>query len=161
MKTRKLFTTLFASLLLVGLFGGCKQEDPAADVTIFYSSWIDTQRANIVGAYNFPVKEPRITQDFLERGTVLSYVKYNLVNPPVIHQLPLTSIQSDRSKVSVTMRLDLKLGFVEFLYGTVSSTQAVSFRYVLISGGAPIGARKAAIDYSDYEAVKKAYNLPD
>lgn len=34
------------------------------------------------------------------------------------------------------------------------------FRYVIIPGGVPAG-RAAAVDYSDYEAVKRYYNLPD
>ncbi len=34
-------------------------------------------------------------------------------------------------------------------------------RVVLIPAATLVNGRKAAIDYSDYEAVKKAYNLPD
>lgn len=34
-------------------------------------------------------------------------------------------------------------------------------RYVIIPGDMPSGGRKAAIDYSNYDEVKKAFNIPD
>ena len=34
------------------------------------------------------------------------------------------------------------------------------YRIVIVNGSTP-GGRAAAIDYKDYAAVKRAYNLPD
>ena len=41
------------------------------------------------------------------------------------------------------------------------SFPSLPVRYVIVPGGAAVGGRKAAINYNDYEAVKRAYNLPD
>tara|TARA_R110000868_G_scaffold289544_4_gene549773 strand:- start:956 stop:1579 length:624 start_codon:yes stop_codon:yes gene_type:complete len=37
----------------------------------------------------------------------------------------------------------------------------IFFRIIFIPGGTPISAKKEAVDFNDYEAVKKYYNIPD
>lgn len=52
------------------------------------------------------------------------------------------------------------VGRIEFSanYAT-SPNQRV--RYVIIPGGTTVGGRKAAVDMSNYQAVKAYYHLPD
>lgn len=62
----------------------------------------------------------------------------------------------------------LLISFYEEGYiATESSVQIVEdqplFRYIIIPGGNPVASGKSTppVDFSDYEAVKAYYNIPD
>ncbi len=120
-----------------------------------YSDWIPftltgTQSSN--GTTNIIL--PKITQEVLDKYLIFSYIKFNISN--WVYSLPLSFPSGGGKDETVAVR---------YYLGNVMITSNVtynntSFRYVLVPGGVPTG-RKAAVDYTDYEAVKKYYNLPN
>lgn len=150
MKTRKLFVTVCVSSLIVGLFGGCAK-DEVTPATVFYSAWIDYAQSKTTNTF---IPAPEITQNVLDRGIVLVYKSDSRTTPVTVIQLLPQSQQ-----LGATSPIDYAVYLGKIALFT-TSTFSYKFRYVVITGGMP-GARKAAIDYSDYEAVKKAYNIAD
>ncbi len=55
------------------------------------------------------------------------------------------------------------IGFLEDTQGLLANLEGIRFRLVAIPGNGVAGGTGAArgIDYTDYEAVKQVYNLPD
>jgi hypothetical protein len=106
-----------------------------------------------------------ITQDILDKGQVFVYAKFAPSFADTrVYLLPNTFWGNWYTQVNI---LPNKI-YIQTIYDqaqTVPTTYSPSsflciFRYIIIPGGVA-GGRKANVDYSDYEAVKKAYNIPD
>lgn len=145
-------------------------QGPAGTANVIYSAWLNFP-ASSPGYMSSGAEKtwtfgaPRVTQEVLDKGTVLAYGK--ATND--VYSLPLTEIFEGRLE---SYSIVWTLGVIRFYrkYAGAGSAPAsftsssyagfTAFRYVIIPGGIPAG-RQAAIDYNDYEAVKKYYNLPD
>ena len=120
-----------------------------------YSDWIPftiTGTQTTSGSTNIPL--PKITQEVLDKYLIFTYLKFNTSN--WVYSLPLSFPIGGGKDETVAIRYSLANATITS-NATYSNT---SFRYVLVPGGVPTG-RKAAVDYNNYEEVKKYYNLPD
>lgn len=120
-----------------------------------YSNWTPftltgTQSSN--GTTNIVL--PKITQEVMDKYLILSYIKFNTSN--WVYALPLSFPSGGGKDETIAVRY-----YIGNVMLTSNATYSnTSFRYVLVPGEVPTG-RKAAVDYNDYNAVKKYYNLPD
>lgn len=138
-----------------GAVGATGPAGATGTANVQYSDWIPftltgSQSAN--GSTNIVL--PKITQEVLDKHLIFSYVKFN--NSNWIYSLPLSFPSSGGKDETIAVRY--YLGNVMLTSNTTYNN--TSFRYLLVPSGVPTG-RKAAIDYTDYNAVKKYYNLPD
>ncbi|MBD2702969.1 collagen-like protein [Spirosoma sp. BT702] len=154
----KSIQAIIAAFLLLSIFTfqGCKPKDgepgPAGTANVQYSDWITVNFTSSINAYTASLTAAPITQDVLDKADIRIYWK----NGDYIVGLPYAQ---NISGTVYTLHQRIFVGKIE-LTASYSLT-AQQFRYVVIPGGAPIGGRKTALDPSDYEAVRKAYNIPD
>lgn len=137
-----------------GATGATGAQGPKGDpgtANVQYSPWISTTFTGSGTTYTASITATPITQDVLDKADIRIYWKLNN------YIIPLPYSQTTGSD-TYTIYQRLYVGRIELLASySLSSGQ---FRYVIIPGAAPTG-RKGAIDLNDYEAVKKAYNIPD
>ncbi len=153
---------------------GAKGDTGTANV--IYSDWMSfpTAAAATKVRKNFSFPAPKITQDIIDSGHVYGYIKHSSGG---VHPLPyantLTYTASGEQAGSYLNTILIGVGSISFNQdwltpGTVPTVFAdantvvgsyTNFRYIIIPGGQK--ARVAGLDYSDYEAVKKFYNLPE
>jgi hypothetical protein len=147
--------------------------DPGT-ANVIYSDWVGFESATWSNPFNFfgqnrrtyPIAETAITDDILNRGMVAVYVRFG-GSSTTIQPLPIT--QALTLIKAQTLGYELKKGEISLFYFNRDDTNdpgrigpGNAYRYVIIPGGTPnSGGRMANIDLSDYEAVKKYYNLPD
>ncbi len=127
---------------------------------VIYSGWTKKTNANWVNvnttASTTTLEAPALTADLLSSGTVLVYIRYNLVVYPLAHTFNANIGTIDFSIVPGVITIRNYIDFVKL----VKPLGDADFRYVLIPGGTQ--ARAAApVDYKNYEAVKAYYNLPE
>jgi hypothetical protein len=122
---------------------------------VIYSDWISVNFTGSSPSYVGTITAPRITQEILDKGYVKTYFKNpsGLVNSLNFYQPNGTVLYSLWAYYTVG-----KINMSGQNYNPSSPTY--SYRYIIVPGGTASG-RKANIDYSDYNAVKAAYNLPD
>lgn len=172
MKTQSFFRTAAAALLLTSglLFIQCKgpQGDPGpagpqgqqgvagpkgdpGTANVIYSPWLNVSFSGSGTSYTGTITAPQITQDVLDKADIRVYWSENgrVITLPYSQSI---------SGTTYTVHQRFYVGRIELL--SSYSLTTTRMRYVIIPGGTPTG-RKAAIDYSNYEEVKKAYNLPD
>lgn len=125
--------------------------DPGS-ANVQYSPWINVNFTGSGTSYTGNITAPAITQDVLDKSDIRVYWKESgrVLTLPYAQTLGGTSY-------SVHQRF--YVGRVELVASYSLGTQQM--RYVIIPGGTSIGARKAAVDLNDYEAVKAYVNLPD
>lgn len=133
---------------------------------VIYSAWIDMRSGWVRNSdrhWFLPAfSAPQITQTVMDNGVILVYAKNigSRVTP-----IPNSYYGFDY-QVWVNNILIYRIWpNISSTTPTIFSVSAVladytHFRYVIIPGGIPAG-RTAAVDFNDYEAVKKYYNLPD
>jgi hypothetical protein len=116
-----------------------------------YSEWITPTFS--ATTFSATLTAPKLTQEIVDRGDVHVYLKgQSLV-------FPLPYIDTD-SLGRVALQLDYAIGVGRIVLFTNARISGIPFRYVLIPGSTPSG-RKSAIDFNNYEAVKKEFDLPD
>ena len=113
--------------------------------------------------YNSPSWEitftyPAITQDIIDKGAVLVYLK----NGTAYTQLPLTFYQS--SSYSTSLEVSNFLGGVKIFWTDSDLTQPINpgswtFKIVVIAASGKMA--NPNVNYKDYNAVKQAFNLQD
>jgi hypothetical protein len=138
-----------------GAVGAVGATGATGTANVQYSEWIPftlTGTQTSSGSTNIPL--PKMTQEVLDKYLIFTYLKFNTSN--WIYSLPLSFPISNGKDETVAIRYYL-LNAMITSNATYSNT---SFRYLLVPGGVPTG-RKAAVDYNDYEAVKKYYNIKD
>jgi hypothetical protein len=159
------YTKTISKLLLlvtITFFSSCKKEGPAglagkdgnANVvssTITSSSWAYT-----APSWATTFDYPAITQDIINSGAVLVYLKVgNNYN-----QLPLTFYQT--SSYSSTIEVSTFVGGLSLLWTDSDLTQpnnpgSPTFKIVVIASSGMI--QNPNVDYSNYEDVKATFNL--
>ena len=122
---------------------------------VIYSPWsVISISTGSSAPYTAEVAASQITQDILDKGLVLCFFRNTstLEVFPLPYSFPTSATTTQEAYASYVIgKIKLRSNI------TLSS---VGFRYVIVPGGIA-GGRKAAVDYTDYEAVKKYYNLPD
>ncbi len=143
--------------------GDTGAQGPAGTANVIYGGWINMDVAGFWYNVGSNIREANfaapIDQNILDKGTVYVYAKGTAAGN--VYLLPYNPSQN------LAMQYFFKLNRVhiqQIFYSAgrpaaYSNQGFTEFRYVVIPGG--VNGRKAAIDYSNYEEVKKAYNLPD
>jgi hypothetical protein len=116
-----------------------------------YSDWITPTFSSTT--FSATITAPKLTQEILDRGAIHVYIK----GTSLIFPLPYTDIDS---LGRVPFHLDFAAGVGRIVIFTTAPISGIPFRYVLIPGSTPSG-RQAAVDFNNYEAVKKEFDLPD
>jgi hypothetical protein len=177
-----------AFLSLVLLATGCKKGDegpagpagpagpngpqgPKGDTgvaNVIYSPWFDVtytaqtnQAGDTVFFYFSNVNIPKLTNAILNTGEAKMFINWGTDATPEIDPLPLLD-----PIFGISITTTFSAGKVLLLgnddWGTFTSTQDNlkhnRYRYILIPGGVPA---RWAIDWNNYESVKKLFNLPD
>jgi hypothetical protein len=149
---------------------GPKGDSGVANVT--YSAWLDVGYApdtihtgaiiDTIGWFS-GINAPKITNDILNRGVVKVFLNANTPAQPAVLPLPLTDL------VGLTGVLNIhtifSLGTVNLYATDNASTFTITggikvwqYRYVIIPGGV---AARSAIDWNNYESVKKYLGIKD
>ena len=138
----------------IGPAGAAGATGTTGSANVIYSDWISVTFTGSITSYVGTINAPKLTQDILDKGLVQTYFKNTtgLVNSLNFYQPNGTTPYSLWAYNTVG-----KINMNGANYNPSSPTYL--YRYILVPGG--VGARKAAIDYTDYEAVKEYYNLPD
>jgi hypothetical protein len=134
-----------------GATGAQGPKGDAGTADVFYSNWISVQ---FIGSTEFAatINAPKITQEILDKGTVLTYAKSNL-NGNVI-PLPFAALNG-------TIRTTVVYNLGKVLLGANFNASSQTYRYIIFSPGISIGAgRKKALESMSYEEVKALYNIP-
>ena len=191
MKTQSIFRTAAAAMLLTSslLFTQCQgpQGEPGPQgekgatgergttgakgetgtANVIYSNWIDMSgtskwRRNNPSYWEATlVKTNTITNSVLERGVVLVYMRSTISSRTML--TPFAALDG-----YFTIYANIFVGEISIWQQFPKSNSPLTldlqgwhfYRYVIIPGGIPAG-RKAAINYSNYEEVKKAFNIPN
>lgn len=177
MKSLSNYTTLFCLALLLS-FTACEgpqgdpgpKGDPGAtgpegSANVIYGGWVDMSNASFWSrngtGFSASYAAPSITQEILDKALILVYGRQDgrVILLPYYHN-PLITIKSHAilQRIVLQLHIDESAGITTF--GPILLTGMTHYRYVVVPGSVA-GGRKAAVDYSSYEEVKKAYNLPD
>ena len=118
--------------------------------------------------FDADIDAPKITQDIIDKGTVLVYGKlvgYNAVIWPVdqVSQLPINLTYQQGSIMTDTWTASTAVGkiTIDFVNNTnywSSISTAHQFRYVIIPGGVKLSS---TVNLHDYNQVKAALHLRD
>ena len=130
-----------------GAIGGTGATGATGTANVIYSDWTTVAFTGSGTSWSGKITAPKITQDILDKGVVKAYFKFG----SDIYEGSYVSAVN-----GAIMHYFINLGAIN-IRSTFNATYP--WRYIIIPGG--VGARRAAVDYSDYEAVKKYYNLPD
>jgi hypothetical protein len=126
---------------------------------VIYSPWVAFPASTTTSAaflYNFVT--PGITQDILDKGVVLSFVRTGSTGTstetyPLPYVFPSSSTASNSEIYASYIIGNIKVRSTFGLSG-------VGFRYVIIPGGVA-GGRMASLKGMSYEEVKRMFNIPD
>lgn len=200
MKTGKLFITICTSLLIVGLFDGCKgpqgdtgpqgatgatgtpgapgatgAQGPAGTANVVYSAWITPQWNDLGDSYVITTIPMMRTNQFdFSKDLLLVYGRepFGIVVGWSFFPIPSSEVGIaggiySGKNLGYTVNID-RDRYILYVSGPQGKRKAAGYtadniqiRWAYIKGGTPYGGRKAAVDYSDYEAVKKAYTILD
>jgi hypothetical protein len=133
-----------------GATGATGAAGATGTANVIYSAWTNVTFAGSGSNYTGTISAPKLTQDIYDKGAIHVYMK----DVSRIITLPYSQVIGG---TSYTIHTRYSVGSIDMIASYGLGTLPI--RYVLIPGG--VTARQAAVDYSDYEAVKKFYNLPD
>lgn len=165
----------FFTIFLSATNTGCKKGDDGAKgdtgtANVMFSPWLDVQYEEITNTagdtiyyYAATIPAPKLTKAILDSGTVKVYWNYGSPADQLIFPLPITDLFAFTGVTQMGMyftvgNIDLYCD-VDASSRTVSGVKRLQYRYVIIPGGVPTG--RSAVNWNDYEAVKKLYNITD
>jgi hypothetical protein len=131
---------------VAGAAGSAGAAGATGTANVIYSAWETLTFTGSGTSWTATQNAPRITQDILDKGVVLGYLK----SGTNYFDIPLISGTTSFLKYQQVGKI---------IYLSTVTGSSFTFRYVIIPGG--VGARLASVDYGNYESVKQAYNLPD
>ncbi|WP_212005651.1 collagen-like protein [Chitinophaga sp. HK235] len=158
-----------------GPAGATGPAGPAGSANVIYSPWVatatwtasTTSTGTGKKTFYFDINAPKVTQDVIDKGVVLVYMKF-IADPDgagIAKLLPSIYYNIGGADVQYRFQYGLFLNIVRVICDVVpngipANTNMV--RYVIIPGGVT-GARTAATDYSkmSYEKVCRLYNIPN
>lgn len=135
-----------------GTTGATGATGATGTANVSYSDWVNVTFVGSGTSYIANVTAPKLTQDILDKGDVHIYWKIG----SVVYYIPYSQTIGT---TTYTIFQILTVGNIK-LTASYAITSTTQIRYVIIPGGIA-GGRRAAIDFSDYEAVKRYYNLPN
>jgi len=135
-----------------GPTGATGPQGPTGTANVQYSPWISTSFSGSGTLYTGTITAPPITQAVLDKADVRVYWSEGgrVLSLPYSETFGATTY---------TVHQRIYIGRIELRASYALSSQ--QFRYVIIPGAVAVGGRLAAIDYTDYEAVRKAFDIPD
>jgi hypothetical protein len=137
-----------------GATGAKGDKGDTGTANVSYSDWINITFTGSSGNFTATVTAPKITQDILDKGVVLMFIKIG----GVVYSVPYAYATSTGTLVG-TILPALTVGKIT-LYGSYNYSNP--FRYVIVPGGVSIGGgRKAALESMSYGEIKTLYNIPD
>jgi Collagen triple helix repeat (20 copies) len=137
-----------------GAAGATGAKGDPGTANVFYSDWINVTFTGSGGSWIAVLTAPKITQDILDKGVVLMFIKIG----GTVYSVPYAYATSTGTIVG-TILPGLTLGKIT-LYGSYNYSNP--FRYVIVPGGITIGGgRIAALKSMTYQEVKELYHLPD
>ncbi len=135
-----------------GVTGATGATGATGTANVSYSDWVNVTFVGSGTSYIANVTAPKLTQDILDKGDVHIYWKIG----SSVYYIPYAQTIGT---TTYTIFQVLTVGNIR-LTASYSGITGTQIRYVIIPGGIA-GGRRAAVDYSDYDAVKKYYNLPN
>jgi hypothetical protein len=154
-----------------GTAGAKGDKGDAGTANVIYSEWTAiplTPSYKDSKEKEYSISAPKITKDVFDKGLVYAYARSG--GSATAFLLPYYNTY--QAGMTYNCSISISQGWVRYSEiwagaGAVNSawinsaktTYFSHIRYVIIPGGA--SARVASVDYADYEAVKKYYNLPD
>lgn len=141
-----------------GAAGSQGPAGPAGTANVIYSDWTDTVTYGILAAPDTIAGEilaPALTADILNNGEIKVYANINTPADPVVVPLPLHGgfFLGDGGFIDVVFFT----GAIDIV--TNRDITGLPLRYVFIPGGSH--ARKAKIDWNNYNEVKAYLGLKD
>ncbi len=140
-----------------GETGATGPQGPKGDpgtANVYYSDWITLNVTGSSGNYEATVITPKITQEILDKGVILMFVK----NSGNIYPVPYAYATSISTLVS-TIIPKISLGKIGIY---LSYNIFNPFRYVIIPGSISIGSgRKKALENMSYKEIQALYNIPE
>ncbi|MBN8790038.1 MAG: collagen-like protein [Terrimonas sp.] len=148
------------------------QGDPA---NVFYSDWkdvtFDPETATTNGvldtlAWSATLSAPLILEEVLTAGDIKVYLNAGTAASPAVFALPITDLYALTGVLNIN--LYYTVGEITFYSTEDASTftnnngdKAWQYRYIVIPGSTAVGRKASAVDWNDYNAVKKYLNLKD
>lgn len=133
----------------------------SAWVTVGANDWDTTADSTFFSVF---LIEKAITQAVLDKGAVLAYVKGATATDYIL-PLPYSAGAFQISYVPIFDATDgglMEFDFTPFLEGVApGDLGSLAFRYVIIKDLNLIGGRAKAINWKDYNEVKRELNLKD
>ncbi|WP_461131796.1 collagen-like protein [Spirosoma aerophilum] len=135
-----------------GATGPAGPAGPTGTANVQYSPWISTTFTGSGTLYTGNITATPITQTVLDRADVRVYWNEGgrILSLPYAETLGSTTY---------TVHQRIYVGRIELRASYALTTQ--QFRYVIIPGSVSVSGRVAAVDLSNYAAVKEAFNIPD
>lgn len=164
-----------------GAQGQQGQQGEPGTANVSYSEWMrfDWNVSDEEYYKAMEIDEPAITDAFLnEGGMLISFLKLSTAEHTQMTQLPMSNTNESLILAAITLAditppFTIQNGVIVVLsslngnpiYDYESGNGGgYSFRYILIPGGTPLssaGRLAQPVDFSDYEAVKAYYDIPD
>jgi hypothetical protein len=144
---------------VAGPIGATGVAGPTGTANVIYSPWVAFPASlTTTAAFTYNFITPQITQDILEKGVVLCFVRTGSTGTTV-ETYPLPYVFPNSSTASNSEI------YASYILGNIKvrstfSLSGVGFRYVIIPGGVASG-RMASLKSMSYEEIKALYNLPD
>lgn len=152
------------------MLSSCKKGDtgpagPAGTANVIYSNWMDTNpwvaSTTSTGAgkktYYFDIAAPKVTQDIIDKGTVLVYVQFiaDPDGPGISKLLPSIYYNIGGADIQYRFQQGLFLNKIRIICDIIPNGLPATnnkLRYLIIPGGVP-NARKADYTRMSYEEV--------
>ncbi len=142
-----------------GIDGQTGATGATGTANVIYSAWIlgstpvDTSIDGTTGV-TFSINAPELSQDILDKGTVLVYLKFG----SDVFPLPYTSYAGGYPNTISAIASLLKIKIFRFAHvtgKTITLPTSLNWRYILIPGGVAATAKVKKVDYSkmSYEEV--------
>lgn len=129
-------------------------QGPEGTANVMYSDWLPLDwDANTSTFKEMYIDAPEITEEFLESGTILCFVR-NSVDQ--VYSVPMSSRNFSWYFFTRNQRLTLAARRIDGTTGAIS-TEFAEVRYVLIPGGTPV--KLPAGFWKDYESVAEYYGF--
>lgn len=135
-----------------GATGATGPQGATGTADVQYSPWISVSFSGSGASYMGNITAAPITQAVLDKADIRVYWNES----GRVLSLPYAEVLGG---VAYSVHQRFYVGRIELKASYAISTQ--QFRYVIIPGAVAVGGRMAAVDYTNYEAVRKAFNIPD
>ena len=141
------------------------QGNPGA-ANVIYSGWLDVEYSAVdsdqdgeTDIYLANIDAPDLTSDILSGGEIKVYLNFGTASDPYIISLPY-----GYEIIPAFYLNTIELSAIDdYSTATEDGQKYWQYRYILIPGETAASARKsgAAVDWNDYNSVKKYLNLKD